>query len=395
MTKKKRSSFTLAAEIVALVLIFAIIVTAICADSTKQKFDRSEFPRKYASAVEIASAEFGVPENLLFAIIKAESNFDEDAVSKAGAIGLMQLLPSTFDSDIRGKLGIEEYGESALFDYIINIRSGAYYFARLYSYCGDLGTALAMYNAGVGNVNKWLKSSKYSKDGKTLITNRIPVDETRDYVTKVMYYYERYNDIYGVSSSARIDDPLFKKYDVNIKWLTKTDSRGNVIVNDLACYAWALHYCEIYPDADPVFVMAIIKTESDFRVNAVSSAGAYGLMQIMDDTYDDIKPKIGATEDFGFLLEDPKFAVRCGVYYINWLHTDSLGLGDNMINIAAAYNGGCGNVKKWLSTPGLSKNGVLVVDKIPSAETRRYVEKVISNYNYYREYLGSIFTNSD
>lgn len=395
MIKKKRSSFTLAAEIVALVLIFAIIVTAICSDSTKRKFDRSEFPRKYATAVEIASAEFGVPENLLFAIIKAESNFNDTAVSKAGAIGLMQLLPSTFDGDIRAPLGIEEYGESALFDNIINIRSGAYYFAHLYSLCGDLGTTLAMYNAGTGTVNKWLKDSKYSKDGKTLITSRIPIAETRDYVKKVIYYYERYNDIYGESTSARIDDPLFEKYGVNIKWLTKTADNGDILVNDLACYAWALHYCEIYTKVDPIFVMAIIKTESDFQVNAISSSGAYGLMQIMSETYDDIKPSIGATEDFGQLIKDPKFAVRCGVYYIDWLYTESLGLGDSMINIAAAYNGGCGNAKKWLNTDGLAKNGVLIADKIPSSETRRYVEKVMNNYIYYREYLGSIFTNSD
>lgn len=396
MTKKKRSSFTLAVEIVALILIFTIIITAICADMTKEKFDQIEYPKKFSDAVEIASAEFGVPENLIYAMIKAESNFKADAVSKAGAIGLMQILPSTFESDIKPVLGIDKYGETALFDYMINIRSGTYYFAHLWEYCGDIKTALAMYNAGIGNVKRWLESNKYSRDGKTLIADRIPVDETRRYVEAVMYYYEKYNTIYNASPTQKIDDPIFEKYGVNIKWITKTDSNGRTVVNELACYAWALHYSQTYKDVDPILVMAIIKTESDFVLDAISKSNAYGLMQIMSDTYyGDIKPNIGLSEDFEYLLEDPKFAVKCGMYYLHWLYAPSRKLGGNMINVVAAYNGGCGNAAKWLTTEGLSENGVLIADKIPREETRRYVEKVMKNYAYYQEYLGNIFTETN
>lgn len=396
MTKKKRSSFTLAVEIVALILIFAIIVTAMCADMTKQKFDKTEYPKKYADAVELASAEFGIPENLIYAIIKAESGFKADAISSAGAIGLMQVLPSTFDGDIKPALGIDKYGETALFDYMINIRSGAYYFSRLLKFCKDTETALAMYNAGIGNVEKWLGNRKYSSDGKTLIPEKIPVSETRSYVTRVMYYYEKYDSIYGKAPEEEVHNSVFEKHGIHIKWLTKTDDKGRVFVNELACYAWALEYHETYKDVDPILVMALIKTESDFMVNTISTSNAYGLTQIMKDTYDsDIKLNINTDKPWETLLEDPELAVKSGMYYLHWLYAPSRKLGSNTINVVAAYNGGCGNVARWLQNGSLSKDGVLIPEKIPLPETKRYVEKVMANYAYYREYLSNIFTNQN
>ena len=393
MIMKKRAHFTLGVEIAALILIFVIVLVALGTDKTKNEFDKSEYPKKYEYAVEIASAEFGLPENLIYAVMKAESGFDAEAVSSAGAVGLMQIMPSTYENDIKPTLGLKKSGEEALLNYMINIRSGTYYLAYLYDYCGDLETALAMYNAGIGNVNEWLKDRRYSYNGKKIIADKIPVEETRTYVARVMYYYERYNDIYGKRSASVVEDPIFEKYGVKIKWVTKTDAHGNVIVNELACYAWARHYSEIYPDVDPLLVMAIIKTESDFIANAVSKSGAYGLMQIMPVTYGEIKSGMPTEESFSELLSEPQLAVRCGMYYLQWLHKPSLGLGDSYINIAAAYNGGCGNAAKWLSASGLSQGGVLIADKIPRAETKNYVKKVQANYEYYREYLGTIFAN--
>lgn len=392
---KKRAVFTLALEVTVLMLTFCIILVAMSADRTMSEFDKYEYPQKYSDAVEIAAAEFDLPENLIYAVIKAESDFETEAVSSAGAMGLMQIMPTTYEKDIKPRLGFDRSGEDALFNYMINIRSGAYYLSCLYRYCGDVETALAMYNAGIGNVNSWLKDREYSYDGKKLIPEKIPVQETRTYVARVMYYYERYNDIYGVNRSKLVEDSVLEKYGVKIKWVTKKDTNGTVYVNELACYAWARHYAELYPDVDPVFVMAIIKTESDFRANAVSKSNACGLMQILEPTYDDIRDIMPTDKPFARVISDPQYAVKCGMCYLQWLNTPSLGLGGNKINIAAAYNGGCGNVKRWLSDAAYANGGVLIASNIPREETRNYVKKVMANYEYYREYLGLIYSKEN
>ena len=406
MITKKRAVFTLAVEIAVLVLTFCIILVAVGADQTISEFDKYEYPKKYADAVEVASAEFGLPENLIYAVIKAESGFDTHAVSGVGAKGLMQIMPSTYENEIKLKLGFDKSGDDALFNYMVNIRSGTYYLAYLYKYCGDLETALAMYNAGIGNVRAWLSNREYSYDGKKLIADKIPVHETRTYVARVMYYYERYDVIYGADRSKAISDPVFEKYDVHVKWVTKQGADGTVYVNELACYAWAQHYAELYPEVDPIFVMAIIKTESDFRANAVSSSNAYGLMQIMEGTYEQIKKDMPTQKKFSSLLSEPQFAVKCGMCYLQWLNTPSLGFGGNSVNISAAYNGGPGTVRNWLAQTDMHLNGVLMVDRIPvdtgdekvdkkNTETKNYVKKVMANYEYYREYLGLIFSKQD
>ena len=234
MNKKKRSSFLLGTEIVALVLIVAILVAAFGTDRVQDEADKAEYPKRYADAVELASLEFGISENLIYAIIKAESSFDKDAVSRSGAVGLMQIMPKTFEEDIKPKLGIEKSGAEALKNYMLNVRSGVYYFSYLYDYCGDIETALAMYNAGIGTVRSWLKEKEYSKNGRELIVDNIPYDETRTYVLRVMYYFEKYNDIYGKDKLKAIEDPTFEKYGVNVKWLTRTDEKGRTFVNELA-----------------------------------------------------------------------------------------------------------------------------------------------------------------
>lgn len=383
-------------EIVALVLIVAVLVAAFGTDRVQNEADKAEYPKRYADAVELASLEFGISENLLYAIIKAESDFRADAVSRAGAVGLMQIMPKTFEEDIKPKLGIQKSAAEALKNHMLNVRSGAYYFSYLYDYCGDIETALAMYNAGIGTVRSWLKDKKYSKNGRELIVDNIPYEETRTYVLRVMYYFERYNDIYGKDKLKAVEEPTLEKYGVNVKWLTRKDEKGRTLVNELACYAWALRYHETYTDVDPIFVMAIIKAESDFVVGAVSKSNAYGLMQILEDTYNgDIKPILKTDKPFSYLLKDPEFAVKCGMCYLHWLYAPSRKLGGSMTNVAAAYNGGCGNARAWLATEGLSQNGVLIADKIPREETRNYVKKVMANYEYYKEYLGNIFTNAN
>lgn len=139
--------------------------------------------RAVTVAVRAASAEFGVPVPLILAVIRTESNFDQDAVSDAGAVGLMQLLPDTYRW-IRDERLCEKLPTEAILDPTVNVRYGTYYLSYLLERFGDLRVALAAYNAGEGRVAEWLESDP------TLA--HIPYPETRAYVDKVMRARARY-----------------------------------------------------------------------------------------------------------------------------------------------------------------------------------------------------------
>ena len=132
--------------------------------------------------------EFDVPTPLILAVIQTESHFQKNAVSSAGAEGLMQLLPETFSFLANEKLK-EMHDESDLRDPIVNIRYGTYYLAYLRERFGNWRTALAAYNAGEGRIAEWLSDPALSANGELLT---IPFAETRDYVQKVSAAYAKY-----------------------------------------------------------------------------------------------------------------------------------------------------------------------------------------------------------
>ena len=147
---------------------------------------------QYQQYVNAAGEEFGVDASVIYAVIYCESNFEADATSSAGAKGLMQMMPATFQ-EMQGYLK-ETHEEDELFDPAINIRYGTYYLSRLYKRFGNWETAFAAYNAGPTVVSKWLKDEAYSTDGKTL--SHIPYSETSHYVKKVSGMVEKYNEYY-------------------------------------------------------------------------------------------------------------------------------------------------------------------------------------------------------
>ena len=138
---------------------------------------KASFPHPYERPVQ----ESGLDPHLVYSVIKAESSFREDAVSRSGAIGLMQLRPSTAEF-ICERTGIE-YDRNKLTDAEYNIRLGCLYLRYLFEKFPVQDTALAAYNAGEGTVRGWLEDKKYSDDGATL--KKIPYSETCDYVKKV------------------------------------------------------------------------------------------------------------------------------------------------------------------------------------------------------------------
>ena len=155
-------------------------------------------PDEYVEYVEIYSAEFGVPEDLVWSVIKTESGFDSSAVSSKGAVGLMQLMPSTFEW-LTDDILREYFGIGMLYDPETNIKYGTYYLSRLYNRFGDWDTAIAAYNGGEGNVSEWLKDKRYSDDGIKLKTDKIPdsYSETKNYVKKVNKALEKYKKLYN------------------------------------------------------------------------------------------------------------------------------------------------------------------------------------------------------
>ena len=150
-------------------------------------------PLKYSEHVEYYSELYEVPEPIIYAVIKTESSFQPDAVSPAGAIGLMQITPDTFTWLCNKNQDIDN-NINRLYNPEANIKYGVYYLDMLYSEFGTWETALAAYNAGPRNVRDWLQNSELSQDG---VLTHIPFKETREYVEKVMTAKETYLKLYS------------------------------------------------------------------------------------------------------------------------------------------------------------------------------------------------------
>lgn len=132
---------------------------------------------------------------------------------------------------------------------------------------------------------------------------------------------------------------------------------------------------------DSDLVVAVIKTESNFREEAKSHRGATGLMQIMPDTAKWIARQMG-DKDFSLKkLHEPETNIRYGIWYLSELQQEFEG---NPILVLAAYNAGRGNVKAWMKEKhwGMDFHDI---EEIPFGETREYVRQVLKNREKYRE----------
>ncbi len=138
--------------------------------STKQPTTTKERERAYQPYIEEASKLYGIPTAFIKAVIKIESNYNPRAVSRVGAMGLMQLMPAT-----AAHLNVTDP-----FDPRQNILGGTRYLRRLSDkYDGDINLVLSGYNAGPGNVEK---------------AGGIPFEQTQAYVRNVYYWYQRYRE---------------------------------------------------------------------------------------------------------------------------------------------------------------------------------------------------------
>lgn len=177
-----------------------LLESGVCREQPLLEFVLGEaFPRPYANEVQAATTEFGVSPNLIWAVMKKESSFREDAVSWSGALGLMQLMPGTARwLDSKYHMGLQD---KDTLDPAVNIRLGTAYIASLYEIFGQGQTRAVIhaYNRGDGNIRKW--QERYGTD-HVLLTELVPSEENEVFGKKVTRYFKIYEWLTGRDASG-------------------------------------------------------------------------------------------------------------------------------------------------------------------------------------------------
>lgn len=168
------------------------------------------YPIGYKDIINKYSKEYDVDPFLVAAIINVESKYDKDAISNKDARGLMQIMPATGEWAAE-VLQIKNYNLKLLHEPEINIKLGAWYISQLKKeFNNNMELVYASYNAGSGNVGKWLQDKTYSIDGKSL--EDIPFNQTKEYVEKVNFNYNMYKIVYN-------------------KYMEKPDNSNSIYIN--------------------------------------------------------------------------------------------------------------------------------------------------------------------
>lgn len=182
--RRRRRSFLpilLTVTVVLLCVVGALWLYSFLCD----RWERMQYPLHYEALVEDAAQTYGVPAPVLYAVIRCESSFTPTAVSHAGAVGLMQIMPSTYDW-LRTRPGAPPEGE--LTEPGVNIAYGAFLLSILYDEFGDWRITWAAYNAGINRVRSWLREDPELQT--------IPIAETATYVTRVSHALQMYESLY-------------------------------------------------------------------------------------------------------------------------------------------------------------------------------------------------------
>lgn len=178
----------------ALAVVLALIVcAAVGLWAAAPMIGQQAYPLKYVDEIAFNAAKYGLNPYLVAAVIRTESGFDPDAVSAAGARGLMQLMPETGEW-VAEKIGVSDYSDSMLFDPSVNIQFGCWYLSFLEERFDDKPDLVAAaYNAGHNRVSEWLDDALISPAGEL---KNIPYKETSDYVERVAKAEEKYREYY-------------------------------------------------------------------------------------------------------------------------------------------------------------------------------------------------------
>ena len=193
-TKKGGKAKVVIISIIAVALaVTAVLVATNFYKKTENNLEKSAYPLEYTDLVNKAAKDYNLQPALIYGVIHTESRFDPNAGSSVGALGLMQIMPETFDwlQEKRGEAG--KYTTEDLYTPSVNIDYGSYLLRYFLDYYGNEKCAVAAYNAGF-EVSNWLEDPNCSPDGMTL--DVIPYPETSEYVVKVENAKQKYIELY-------------------------------------------------------------------------------------------------------------------------------------------------------------------------------------------------------
>ncbi len=182
-----------------LILVSILIMLVVFLGIFKNKIQRIIYPKAYKEIVCIYTEKYHIEENLIFAVMKAESNFDNNAISNRNALGIMQIMEDTA-KEVARKYDIKIDSSNArqeILNVQNNINIGTKYLSILLERYKNKEVALAAYNAGIGRVDDWIKNGIIKEDGSDI--ENIPYKETNNYVRKILRNYKIYQEIYQKS----------------------------------------------------------------------------------------------------------------------------------------------------------------------------------------------------
>jgi soluble lytic murein transglycosylase len=177
------------------VLLLGVIGMVVLSPFADKAVKEIALPLRHDDIIRQQAADKGLDPALIAAVIYAESHFRNGLTSHAGAIGLMQVTPATA-RDIARKSGGTSFVVGDLADPQVNISYGTYHLRYLLGrYGGNEAFAVAAYNAGEGNVDRWIAAAR--AEGRELSPAAIPFPETRHYVERVFQAREQYRASYA------------------------------------------------------------------------------------------------------------------------------------------------------------------------------------------------------
>jgi soluble lytic murein transglycosylase len=198
---RRRAPRRLVTLVAWLLVIGAVATTwALVHQSMPGWYARLWYPLEHEETIREEAARNDLPPELVAAVIHAESGFIPDSRSSEGAVGLMQVLPSTAEW-VAGHPGRPSPGPSDLEDPETNIAYGAYVLGHMRREFGSVPAALAAYNAGDANLRGWQARAR-ARGEAFRIPEDVPFPETRAYVVKVMDLMAVYRRAYGEELSA-------------------------------------------------------------------------------------------------------------------------------------------------------------------------------------------------
>jgi len=183
-----------------LAIIAAILVLSIgfgfAFDGIATAIEKNQYPLspRYANDIREVATEYGIPEVILWAIVRTESNFSSNYEGEDGGIGLMQLTPDEFTMIQSDILHITPEDKGLLYDPQKNLQCGAAYLSYLYERYGVWETVFAAFDAGIASVDAWLATPEYVTELGTL--KNIPSTKTARFVRDVEKARELYINLY-------------------------------------------------------------------------------------------------------------------------------------------------------------------------------------------------------